>query len=116
MSLETRLRRKAQDEEQVQPPTRHPLVKAEETAAAESWDVGKLDPKSRIQLQRWDEPASVRGYLALAATGIFGATIAWACTQAGGSHWVQAKELLQILLPCETGFLSGAVTFYFAKK
>jgi hypothetical protein len=85
-------------------------------AVSETWDVGEVDPKGPFSQQRWDDNSSIRGYLATAATLIFAGTVAWACYQAGGSHWTQAKELLQILLPCETGFLGGAISFYYAKK
>ena len=91
-------------------------VEAAHGTALETWDVEEADPKEVVSERRWDDPSSVRGYLALGATGIFAGTVVWACWQAGGTHWAQAKELLQVLLPCETGFLGGAVTFYFAKK
>jgi hypothetical protein len=43
-------------------------------------------------------------------------TIIWAFIDASGSHWGNAKELLQLLLPAETALLGSAVGFYFGTR
>ena len=57
-----------------------------------------------------------RGLLALIGLLIFLATLIGAFFLAGGDHWANAKELLQIFLPAETALIGTVGGFYFGAK
>lgn len=46
----------------------------------------------------------------------FAATIVGGFIGAFSSHWAEVKELLQVLLPAETGLLGSALGFYFGQS
>jgi hypothetical protein len=60
----------------------------------------------------------VRSGLALILAVLLGLTIIWGFLAAGegGTGWENTKELLQLLLPAETGLLGSAVGFYFGTR
>ncbi len=67
--------------------------------------------EERLGRREW-----TRSGLAFAFVLIFGATIIFAFLKVGTRDWVQTKDLLQILLPAETGLLGSALGFYFGAK
>ncbi len=67
--------------------------------------------EERLGRREW-----TRSGLAFAFVVIFGATIIFAFFKVGTRDWVQTKDLLQILLPAETGLLGSALGFYFGAK
>src|SRR5438876_11354045 len=113
MPVSTSATRRAQDEDDAPSTARNERTSRRRPEPEEEWDVGELDPRGPFKQRRWDDDSSMRGYLAIAATAIFAGTIIWACWQTGIGHWNIIKDLFQTLLPCETGFLGGAVTFYY---
>jgi hypothetical protein len=46
---------------------------------------------------------------------VFSGTVAGAFWGAGGAHWDNVKELLDLLIPAETALLGTAVAFYMAE-
>lgn len=65
--------------------------------------------------RRWWQEV-VRAQLAALFTLIFIGTVAYACWAATTSHWRNAKELIQILLPAETALIGSATGFYFGSR
>lgn len=67
--------------------------------------------EERLGRREW-----TRSGLAFALMVVFGATIIFVCCKVGTRDWAETKELLQILLPAETGLLGSALGFYFGAK
>jgi len=67
--------------------------------------------KSALGRREW-----TRSGLAFAFVIIFGVTIIFAFFKVGTYDWAQTKDLLQILLPAETGLLGSALGFYFGAR
>lgn len=60
--------------------------------------------------------AFVRASLAILFVVIFLVTILFAFNHTGKADWPQTKELLQVLLPAETGLLGSAVGYYYGSR
>jgi hypothetical protein len=58
----------------------------------------------------------VRASLAFSFVILLGCTVVLAFLAVNGNHWVNTKELLQLLLPAETALLGSAVGFYFGTR
>ena len=58
-----------------------------------------------------------RSLIALALTILFGVTIVLAFAKTGNATtWANAKDLLNMLLPAETGILGSALGYYFGTR
>jgi hypothetical protein len=103
------------DEEKVVEKPQGP-VPARDASGVETWEVPPDRTGPPIRLGQRVDDAAVRGYLALGSLGLFAATVAWAFWQVGGPNWTAAKDLLQLVLPIETGLLGSTTAYYFASR
>lgn len=60
----------------------------------------------------------MRGYLAIAVLAIFAITIllSFYALLKGPGQWANAKQLLEVVLPIETGILGTALGYYFGSR
>lgn len=70
---------------------------------------------AKVELRR----EFTRGTLTIGLFFVFGLTVVvclLAAIWAGANQWAAVKDLLQILLPAETGLLGSAAGFYFGTR
>lgn len=58
----------------------------------------------------------VRALVTFALAVLLIVTVVFAFLNVNGPGWANVKELLQILLPVESGLLGGALGFYFGSR
>jgi hypothetical protein len=72
-----------------------------------------VTPEQRNQrIQEW-----VRATITWSFLVILVLVIVWSCieSRSWNDHWIQTKEMLQMILPAVTGLLGSSLGFYFGK-
>jgi hypothetical protein len=80
------------------------------------WLAGEPSAERSSNLKGTDGFTELRGWFALAALFVFLITLGCGFALTGTKRWIDAKEVLSLVLPIEAGLLFAAGRYYFSRQ